>query len=238
MYIDVKAKQSRCFSSDENRKSYDTSETEKCTDRKRVRQKSHRHKKNVWREWETEYYIEKAGWVASVQRRGFSPALISIVVVKPQEEKNWNFKRHVPMVTRCPPCGVERIGSRSPGALGLFWDTESTVPGRSSPRPRTASPYPTMWSLPSVVSVHILCVCSIIFGLFRSWFRLWEIFFVFFSWPRDTQNPPNIIRERTVGGRADIRSAEQCREMVPVTRVAPGDIANFRAVNPGETMWR
>lgn len=54
------------------------------------------------------------------------------------------------MVTRCPPCGVERIGSRSPGALGLFWGTESTAPGRSSPRPRTASPYPTMWSLPSV----------------------------------------------------------------------------------------
>lgn len=53
------------------------------------------------------------------------------------------------MVTRCRPCGVERIGSRSPGALELSSGTESTAPTRNSPRPHTASPYPTMWSLPS-----------------------------------------------------------------------------------------
>ena len=53
------------------------------------------------------------------------------------------------MVTRCQPCGVERIGSRSPGALELSSGTESTAPRRNSPRPHTASPYPTMLSLPS-----------------------------------------------------------------------------------------
>ncbi|CAL7947072.1 unnamed protein product [Xylocopa violacea] len=57
--------------------------------------------------------------------------------------------KQVPMVTRCRPCGVERIGSHSPGALGLSWGTESTAPRRNSPRPHTASPYPTMLSLSS-----------------------------------------------------------------------------------------
>lgn len=84
------------------------------------------------------------------------------------------------MVTRCPPCGVERIGSRSPGALGLFWGTESTAPGRSSPRPRTASPYPTMWSLPSVVFVRRFRFVRIaLFVFFTSLVGFSDFFFFF-----------------------------------------------------------
>lgn len=68
-------------------------------------------------------------------------------VEEDREEENRD-NRQVPMVTRCRPCGEEQIGSHSRGALGLFLDTESTAPTRNSPRPHTASPYPTMWSLP------------------------------------------------------------------------------------------
>lgn len=115
----------------------------------------------VWG-WETS---RKTEWEPRYTR-DFSPAY----KVGPQEDKI-EILRHVPMVTRCPPCGVVRIGSRSPGALGLFWGTESTAPGRSSPRPRTASPYPTMWSLPSVVfdrsfCIFFFCSCLLIFYIF------------------------------------------------------------------------
>lgn len=113
------------------------------------------------------------------------------------------------MVTRCPPCGVERIGSRSPGALGLFWDTESTAPGRSSPRPRTASPYPTMWSLPFVVFVRRFRFVRIaLFNFFMSF----VVFFGFFSWPCKIRQ---MSAWRVVGGRGHTRSAEQCGR-VPV----------------------
>lgn len=109
---------------------------------------SHRHKKINMCEGEREIVVERQN-----ENLGTAEVSLQHVQVEPQEDKI-EILRHVPMVTRCPPCGVERIGSRSPGALGLFWDTESTAPGRSSPRPRTASPYPTMWSLPFVVFVR------------------------------------------------------------------------------------
>lgn len=127
------------------------------------------------------------------------------------------------MVTRCPPCGVERIGSRSPGALGLFWGTESTAPGRSSPRPRTASPYPTMWSLPSVVFVRRFCFVRISHYLFLSlspfvvFFRIF--FFFLFSWPCKIRQTWR-VRGWSGGEGTHTRSAEQCGRVPVIARGA------------------
>lgn len=126
------------------------------------------------------------------------------------------------MVTRCPPCGVERIGSRSPGALGLFWGTESTAPGRSNPRPRTASPYPTMWSLPFVV----IFVCRFRFvhiALFN--FFLHCLSFVFFSRFLFCGHIKSAERDAWGGGRGgggghSTRSAEQCGRVPVIVRGA------------------
>lgn len=168
------------------------------------------------------------------------------------------------MVTRCPPCGVERIGSRSPGALGLFWGTESTAPGRSSPRPRTASPYPTMWSLPSVIfrsfvlflffffGVHF-CVshysvpCFYFFPFVRSGGRLLFPFFIYFFFfcvfavAMRRSRPPNVTRG---GGRGEEgthtqRRHEECAGRVPViARGASPIFARFSCSQSGETTWR
>jgi len=141
-------------------------------ERERKRERGREREREREKERERERIVQKDRDEEPRCIRDFSPNSRGRVT----REIKIEILRHVPMVTRCPPCGVERIGSRSPGALGLFWDIESTAPGRSSPRPRTASPYPTMWSLPSVVFVRSFFCVFFVFVVLFFWF-------FFFSFP-------------------------------------------------------